>query len=187
LSLLNLEPIHSFRTRILSLSGEDASRCTQCGKCTAGCPISAEMDLQPNQVLRWIQINDSRAVLSSSTIWLCASCRTCSVRCPEEIEIAKVMDVLRKLALEEKFPLREKPIVRFNEIFLEMIKKRGRVHEVELMARYNLAVGRPLKDAHLGLAMLARGKLGLLGQKVKELSRVREIFRQSKRFFQSGG
>jgi len=183
LSFLNSEEIHSFRNRILSLSGEDALRCTQCGKCSGGCPISPEMDQQPNQVLRLIQINDRQAVLSSSTIWLCASCRTCSVRCPEEIEIAKIMDVLRKLAVEEKFSLAEKQVVKFNEIFLDTVRKRGRVHELELMMRYNLAVHQPFKDAHLGPRMLARGKLGILGQKVKELSQVGEIFEKSKRFF----
>ncbi len=182
MSVLNSQDIHSFRNRILSLSGEDVWRCTQCGKCTAGCPVSPEMDRQPNQVMHLIQINDAPAVLSCSTIWLCASCRTCSVRCPEEIEIAGVMDVLRKLAVEEKVSPGEQKVSRFNRIFLDLVRKRGRVHEMELMARYNLALGQPLKDTHLVPKMLFRGKMGFLGQKVKGLSQVREIFQKSRRF-----
>jgi heterodisulfide reductase subunit C len=139
------------------------------------------MDVQPNQVLRLIQINDQEALFRCSTIWICASCQTCSVRCPEEIDIAKIMDSLRKLALEGKVPLGEEKVVKFDEIFLDSIRKRGRVHELELVMRYNLALRQPFKDAHLGPLMLSRGKLGLLGHKIKEVARIREIFKKSKR------
>jgi heterodisulfide reductase subunit C len=167
------------------MTGEDASKCIQCGKCTAGCPISPEMDVQPNQVLRLIQINDQEALLRCSTIWICASCQTCSVRCPEEIDIAKIMDSIRKLALEAKGPLGEENVVKFDEIFLDSIRKWGRVHELELVMRYNLAARQPFKDAHLGPMMLSRGKLHLLGHKIREVGRVKEIFSRSKRIFKS--
>ena len=181
MSYLNSLDIHQFRNRILSISGEDASKCVQCGKCTAGCPISPEMDVQPNQVLRLIQVNDPDALFRCSTIWICASCQTCSVRCPEEIDIAKIMDSLRKLALEAKIPVGEEKVVKFDEIFLDSIRKRGRVHELELVLKYNLALRRPFKDAQLGPVMFRRGKLGLLGHKIKELGKIKEIFQNSKR------
>ncbi|MCK5552076.1 MAG: heterodisulfide reductase subunit C, partial [Deltaproteobacteria bacterium] len=60
------ENVHQFRGEILALSGEDASRCVQCGKCTAGCPIAPEMDMKPSQVLRHIQINSRKPVLQCS-------------------------------------------------------------------------------------------------------------------------
>jgi heterodisulfide reductase subunit C len=185
LNYLNRKDIHQFRNKILSISGEDASKCIQCGKCTAGCPVSPEMDIQPNQVLRLIQINDSESLLRCSTIWICASCETCSVRCPEDIEIAKIMDSLRKLALEAKAPLGEEKVVKFDEIFLDSIRKRGRVHELELVMRYNLASRQPLKDAHLGPMMLSRGKLSFLGHKIREMGRIKEIFKNSKRLLRS--
>ena len=183
MSYLNSQDIHQFRNRILSVSGEDASKCVQCGKCTAGCPISPEMDVQPNQVLRLIQVNDPGALLRCSTIWICASCQTCSVRCPEEIDIAKIMDSLRKLALEAKVPVGDRKVVKFDEIFLDSVRKRGRVHELELVMKYNLALLQPFKDAHLGPVMLARGKLGIWGHKIKEVGKIKEIFQKSKRLF----
>ena len=181
MSYLNSQNIHQFRNELLSLNGEDVSRCIQCGKCSAGCPISPEMDLQPNQVLRLIQINDRSSVLRSSTIWICASCQTCSIRCPEDIDIAKIMDSMRKLALEDQVPLGEGKVVKFDEIFLDSIRKRGRIHELELVMRYNLAIRQPFKDAHLGPVMMARRKMKFLGHKIKEMSRIKEIFQNSKR------
>jgi heterodisulfide reductase subunit C len=143
------------------------------------------MDLQPNQVLRLIQINDQDTLLRCSTVWICASCQTCSVRCPENIDIAKIMDSLRKLALEAKVPVGEAKVVKFDEIFLDSIRKRGRVHELELVMKYNMALLQPFKDAHLGPVMLARRKLGILGHRIKEVGKIKEIFKNSKRLFKS--
>ena len=180
--LSSQENIHQFRNEIVALSGEDASNCVQCGKCTASCPIALEMDLQPSQVLRYIQVNSRKPVLQCATIWLCASCETCSSRCPEGIEIATVMDTLRKLAVEEGLATGQEQIVAFDEIFLDSIKRHGRVHELGLVIRYNMASRKPLKDAHLGPLMLGKGKLGLLAHKIREKAKIREIFRQSRRF-----
>ena len=182
MSYLNNNGIHSFRNRILELSGEDVARCIQCGKCSAGCPISPEMDLQPNQVIHLIQINDPQAVLRSSTIWLCASCQTCSVRCPDGIDVAKIMDSVRKLSVEEKVPPGEGNGAKFNELFLDSIRKRGRVNEMEILLQYNLATHQPFKDTHLGLLMFAKRKLSFSGRKIKEVGRIKEIFKNSKRF-----
>lgn len=178
------ENVHQFRDEILALSGEDASHCVQCGKCTASCPIAPEMDLKPSQVLRHIQINSSKPVLQCSTIWLCASCETCSSRCPEGIEIATVMDTLRKLAVDEGLATGQKQIVAFDEIFLDSIKRFGRVHELGLVMRYNMASRQPLKDAHLGPLMLGKGKLSLFAHRVREKATLKEIFRKSRRFLE---
>jgi len=87
--------------------------------------------------------------------------------------------------MEAKIPLGEEKVVKFDEIFLDSIRKRGRVHELELVMRYNLAARQPFKDAHLGPMMLSRGKLHLLGHKIREVGRVKEIFSRSKRIFKS--
>lgn len=176
------ENVHQFRDEILALSGENASNCVQCGKCTASCPIAPEMDLKPSQVLRHIQINSKKRVLECSTIWLCASCETCSFRCPEKIEIATIMDTLRKVAIEEGLATGQRQIVAFNKIFLDSIKRHGRVYELGLVMRYNMASRQPLKDAHLGPLMLGKGKLSLLAHGIRELATVKEIFQQSRRF-----
>ena len=58
------------------------------------------MDYKPNQVMQMVSLGMKDRLLSSKTIWVCASCYTCSTRCPNDIDIAGVMDWLRQTALE---------------------------------------------------------------------------------------
>jgi len=91
------------RSRLISevenLSGQKILSCYICGKCSAGCPISSMMDIQPHQVIRLIQLGQEEEVLKSGTIWLCSSCFTCASRCPRGINLAAIMEALRALVL----------------------------------------------------------------------------------------
>jgi len=58
------------------------------------------MDIMPNQVIRKVQLGDE-SVLDSKAIWFCVSCFTCTVRCPQGIDLAKVMEALRQLVLRK--------------------------------------------------------------------------------------
>lgn len=179
---LNAETVHSFRDTIKRLSDEDVSRCYQCGKCTAGCPVAIDMDITPNQVMRLVQINGRDRVLSSSTIWLCLSCETCSTRCPEDIDIAKVMDTLRKISVAEGFSSPQAPITDFHRLFLNSVEKYGRLNELELSIRHNLAVKKPTKDVGLAVSLFQKGKINPIGGRVKDRGTIKKIFAESKRF-----
>ena len=76
-------------------------RCFQCGTCTSDCPIARFSDTyRPRQIIRMTQLGLKDRVLSSDTLWLCASCFTCTDRCPQDVEVASVIRVLRNLAAE---------------------------------------------------------------------------------------
>ena len=83
------------------LCGENLFGCYQCGTCSAGCPFIEDMDLSPDEVIRYV-ILDKQEVLNSKTIWLCASCFTCAERCPRDINITKIMEALRQIILRKK-------------------------------------------------------------------------------------
>ena len=83
------------------LSGENLFGCYQCGTCSAGCPYVEDMDLTPDEVIRYIVLDRSE-VLNSKTIWLCSACFTCAERCPRDINITKIMEACRQIVLRKK-------------------------------------------------------------------------------------
>jgi heterodisulfide reductase subunit C len=92
----------SFVQKIEELSGQKLLVCYQCGKCSAGCPAVSQMDILPNQIIRFAQLGLKEELLESKSIWVCASCYTCNVRCPKGIKIAEVMEALRQVLLRKR-------------------------------------------------------------------------------------
>lgn len=88
-----------FVGQIQDISGENLLACNQCGKCSAGCPAAFSMDILPNQVIRLAQLG-IEDVLDCQTIWICAACLTCVSRCPKGIDLPRVMEAMRLIAME---------------------------------------------------------------------------------------
>ena len=143
------------------LSGQDVRECYQCGKCSAGCPIAADMELPPNQVIRLLQLGLVDEALRSRTIWLCASCETCTTRCPREVDLAAVMDALRNVALREGVRSPERVVPFFNRIFLSLVKRYGRVYEMELIGMFNMGTFNFFKDVMKAPKLFFKGRLKL--------------------------
>ena len=87
---------------IEELSGQTILQCYQCGECSAGCPVSADMDVLPNQVIRFIQLGQEDLVMAAESPWVCASCFTCCVRCPKDVDIASIMEAVRLRHLRQQ-------------------------------------------------------------------------------------
>ena len=87
--------------KVEEISGQNVFSCYQCGMCSAGCPMSEEMDLLPNQVIRLLQMGAFDEILGSSTVWLCASCYTCRARCPRGVDLARLMEAVRLIVLRK--------------------------------------------------------------------------------------
>jgi heterodisulfide reductase subunit C2 len=81
------------------ISGQNLLACNQCGKCGAGCPVAESLDALPNAVLRLTQLG-IEDVLETQTIWICAACQTCVSRCPKGVDVPRVMEALRTLAMQ---------------------------------------------------------------------------------------
>jgi heterodisulfide reductase subunit B len=162
--------------QIQELSGENVFLCYQCKKCTAGCPVAAYFDLTPHQVLRACQFGQTDLVLNSRTISVCAACETCSTRCPQGIDIARIMDVLEIMAAEQGIKSKAASVPMFYKSANRGINWFGRMWELGLMAELYIRQllawqdGKPLLDFqqlfkyNVGTAvkMLRTGKLKIL-------------------------
>lgn len=88
-----------FLNKIEELSGEKITSCIQCGICSSSCPMVNEMDLMPSQIMSMTILGQKEELLESKSIWICASCFNCKVRCPRELDLAKVAEALRQVVL----------------------------------------------------------------------------------------
>ncbi|MFC2140779.1 4Fe-4S dicluster domain-containing protein [Acidobacteriota bacterium] len=91
-----------FVSKVEELSGQSLLACYQCGKCSAGCPNVCEMDILPNQIIRYAQLGLKDELIGSKSIWMCASCMTCDVRCPKGINVAEVIEAIRQILLRQR-------------------------------------------------------------------------------------
>jgi len=173
-----LEGNGALAREIRDACGEDVNRCYQCLKCSAGCPMTFAMDFPPSQLMRLAQLGQEDLLLKSKTLWVCVTCNTCSIRCPNDIDIAQVIDSLRERALKKGVKHAVEKVALFHEYFLDNVKKRGRTFEGELLARYQIKTGQAVQNAGLGLRMFFKGRLSMLPESVENKKAFREICRR---------
>lgn len=188
--IISIAPDFLFLGEVNEASGENVSLCYQCRKCSSGCPVSFAMDYLPDVILRMVQLGLKDRVLNSATIWICASCETCTTRCPNGIDVAEVMDTLRRRALLEGRVARSvRDIPKFHQAFLGSIRAGGRVHEIGMLRRYMLRTnlwgklrsGELLNQAKLGWGMFRRGKLKIRPQRIRQTGEIKRLFAKSGR------
>jgi heterodisulfide reductase subunit C len=144
----------------LAPEGSLVHRCIQCGTCTASCPASAAMDLSPRRMWRMVQLGLTDEVLHSKTMWLCSLCYQCQVRCPRGIPLTELITRLKEVALE-RGTVRWPESRGFYRAFAGVIRRYGRMREMEFMMRYFLTSAplRALGYIKLGVTLLLRGKV----------------------------
>jgi heterodisulfide reductase subunit C len=173
-------PAETLSGHVCNSTGESVFNCYQCGKCTAGCPLAAEMDYAPHQILRLLQLGlpgMEEEVLKAFSIWLCLTCETCAARCPQEVDLPRIMEHLRQESLRRGLVHpKAKDLLAFHESFLASIKSNGRLHEVGLIAAYKLKTWHLLQDVLVAPKLFLRGKLKLLPHGIEGKGDLARIF-----------
>jgi len=157
-----ITPQSQLAEAVLSESGQNVNLCYQCMKCAAGCPISYEMDYKPAQLIHAIRLGMDDLVLNSKTTWLCASCEMCTTRCPQEVDVAKVMDAVKITALRRGIKPAIPQVASFYRAALANIKKCGRMYELGMIVGLKMRTFEFFKDAGLGMKMFKKGKLKMV-------------------------
>jgi heterodisulfide reductase subunit C2 len=173
--------INDLANEINRRSGEQVELCYHCHKCTAGCPVVSAMTYGPDRLLRMVALDQADEVLKSSDIWLCAGCFSCTTRCPNDIDIAAVMDALRQVAVAEGIPVGEPDALLFHRLFLGVVNRLGRSHEAAMLGLFKVLSHVPLmQDMDSGVKLFLRGKVPILPEFTSGAKKVREIFQRSR-------
>ena len=165
--------------------------CYQCAKCSSGCPLTFAMDYLPHEIIRLTGLGQEDLVLGSNTIWVCSACETCTTRCPNDIDIAGVMDYLKNRAVKSGRSVPQKNVLAFHKAFLDDVRlSGGRLNETMLLGLYMLRSGEGLNkfktgalldDVKLGLQMFKKGRLSPKPpQKVQAIADLKNLFKKIK-------
>lgn len=158
------------------LEREKIPNCFQCGACSGLCPALFAMDYTPRQIIDMVHLGLWDDVLSSSTIWICATCYACTVRCPQGVDIAEVMEGIKNIAITSgKYPSAE---LKFYVSFLDAIRKNGRLNELSLLVKC-MNKSELFRNIGFGFALLRKGKIKFKTEKVKKLDHISTIFKKT--------
>ncbi len=105
--------------------GENILYCFQCGTCVSVCPVAANNpEYDPRRIIWMALLGLRNEVLSSEAIWLCSTCYSCYVRCPQNVKITNVIAAIQNIAAREGY-------LHFSyDAGLEMLEKSGRTVEL---------------------------------------------------------
>jgi heterodisulfide reductase subunit C len=159
----------------------DLDYCFQCGVCSGSCPTVDRMEYGPRRIMHMVRLGLVEQALKSKDIWMCVSCFSCTARCPQGIQIADVMSVLRNISLSRG--LAKDQEAAFSRTFVQVIQRHGRMYEAEVMLRYYLGkqglagIVPLMKQAGLAMNMLRKRKLALRPERIEQLDALKKIVR----------
>ena len=127
--------------------------------------------------MRAVQLGNKEMALSSRSLWLCVSCSTCTSRCPNNIDVAEVMETLRHMARKEGRVAVPK-VEKFWFSFLTTVRHFGRTYELGVMAMFMARTGRVFTDVDLAPRILPKQKLPFKPHTIVGKDAVARIFKR---------
>ncbi len=161
--------------------GTNLRKCIQCGTCTGSCPASRYMDITPRELIALFKAGEIESILASRTIWICASCYACTVRCPQNVPVTDIIYLLKRLAIEQATFPKKFPVYTVSRSFVSLANRYGRSYEPGLLLRYYMKTN-PLsliKLVPLFIKMVLKGRIAFLPKKIKARKALSEILSEA--------
>ncbi|MBN1764378.1 MAG: 4Fe-4S dicluster domain-containing protein [Sedimentisphaerales bacterium] len=157
--------------------GKSIDKCIQCGTCSASCPTSSAMEYGPREIIAALRAGVLEKVLKSNTVWLCASCYSCSVRCPAKIPFTDVMYELKRLGVKHNLYPPDTTNAVMARAFTEVVDKHGRNAETTLLQKYYLRTNmfKMFGQMNLVRKLITRGRLEFLPHTIKGIEGFRKM------------
>ena len=165
------------RNLLYAAEGTPVDACMQCGTCSGTCPAVEFMSHSPREIIALIRADARADVLSSPTIWCCASCYQCTVRCPRGIDIAGLMYALKRYSMWKKQYPEDAIGPVFSETFVKTIFRAGRSYEPVLATAYVFTYGVPemLQEAYTATSLMLKGRIPLVPPRIKRLENFKRM------------
>ncbi|HEX75714.1 MAG TPA: hypothetical protein G4O12_03930 [Dehalococcoidia bacterium] len=184
LDVLKVEPAapNPFLDEVCSTPGGECVRwCVQCGMCSASCPNVGKMDYSPRKIIALIRAGRRYDVLTSNSMWVCASCYLCTVRCPKDVKPTELMHALERLSFHHGLRHGATSTPAMYNAFVNSINNNGRVHELGVMSKFYLKTNplAVLKMIPIGLKLLSRGRMPLKPRKIRGINQLKTIIEKA--------
>ena len=151
--------------------GKKIDQCIQCGTCSGSCPTSGAMEYGPREIIAALRAGMLDRVLGSNTVWLCASCYSCAVRCPAKIPLTDVMYELKRLGVKYGIYPKKTTNAVMAKAFVGTVDNCGRNAETKLLRKYFLGTSpfKALSQMSLAMKLFFKGRLDFFPAKIKGL------------------
>jgi len=172
-----------FIDEVCSIPGGEAIRsCIQCGMCTGSCPTASRWEYPPRQAIAMVRAGLRDELLSSNSMWFCASCYACTVRCPRDIKPTDIMHALEVLAIKNGLSTKRSRTPVMYKCFVDSAKGNGRVYAFGVMLKLFLRTNpfAALKLAPVGLGMFLHKRLPLKPSRIKGIGELKAILDKAK-------
>jgi heterodisulfide reductase subunit C len=149
--------------------GEKISLCIQCGTCSASCPNANRMEYTPRKLIALARAGIRKDVLSSNSMWFCASCYLCTVRCPRNIKPTELMHALECLAVRDRLVNPRTRTPAMYRSFSDFVYSIGSVPEMGFMTWFYLVSNplRALKMMPVAFNLFRHGRLSARARRLK--------------------
>jgi len=184
LQVLKVEPAapNPFLEEVCSLPGGECVRwCMQCGMCSASCPNASKMDYSPRKIIALIRAGRRYDVLTSNSMWVCASCYLCTARCPKDVKITELMHSLERLAAQHGLRNTAVATPIMYEAFVDSIRGNGRVHEVGMMMRFYLKTNpfAALRMVPVASQLMLHRRMAFMPRRIKGAEQIKAMVKKA--------
>lgn len=158
--------------------GAKLKECIQCGTCSGSCPVAKSMDYTPRKIISMLRAGRIEEVLKSDTAWMCASCYSCTVRCPAGIKYTDFLYLLKRMGQKEGISPSNKKGLRMAKSFYQVLSEYGRSYEPELMVRCNITTPFNLLGfMPFALKLFSKNRLPIMPSKIKGIKYLKKALK----------
>ena len=151
--------------------------------------------MTPDRLIRMLLLGDEQGALDNLLVWKCLACYTCGTRCPNDIQTARITEVLKQVSKKEHRPPLVPKVAAFHGAFVKAVGQAGRFNELVGMGMYETqaalgelrrgglkaALAEVGAQAKLGMAMQKKGRMHLRYESVKGKGEVKALYRKAGR------